>query len=260
MAHHPALSSLRPARDEYSDGTLMDEVTQLMLAAAELCPDDAEVHVSIGVLYNVSLDYASAQAHFLRALACPPADEGSSAYATLNKLGATLANANRSDEAVGLYARALQQRPTYARGWLNLGISFANLNKHSEAAKVRPCPLSAFPLLLRPPPFLCFSPLSFSPLCFLFISLHPPRPTFRPCTSTRARRTSGATCASSSRASRGWTSSRRAAGRTAGARPRWCGSWRRRWAWISSRSRARCRRGRGRGQWREWGRRRDARV
>lgn len=185
MAHHPALSSLRPARDEYSDGTLMDEVTQLMLAAAELCPDDAEVHVSIGVLYNVSLDYASAQAHFLRALACPPAEENSSAYATLNKLGATLANANRSDEAVGLYARALQQRPTYARGWLNLGISFANLNKHSEAAKVRPSLFSISPL-----PSLCFLPSSFSlfltPLfltpAFSPISLHPPRPTCRPCT------------------------------------------------------------------------------
>ena len=117
--------------DEYSDGTLLDEVTQLMLAAAAHAPDDAEVQISLGVLYNISLDYTNAIAHFRAAAATP----SGATYGTLNKLGATLANSNQSQEAISNYARSLQQRPTYARGWLNLGISFANLNKYSEAAK-----------------------------------------------------------------------------------------------------------------------------
>ena len=38
------------------------------------------------------------------------------------KLGATLANNNKSEEAIQVYAKALSERPTYARGWLNLGM------------------------------------------------------------------------------------------------------------------------------------------
>ena len=37
------------------------------------------------------------------------------------QLGATLANHNKSEQAVQVYAKALNIRPTYARGWLNLG-------------------------------------------------------------------------------------------------------------------------------------------
>lgn len=37
------------------------------------------------------------------------------------QLGATLANNNKSEQAIQVYARALNARPTYARGWLNLG-------------------------------------------------------------------------------------------------------------------------------------------
>ena len=39
------------------------------------------------------------------------------------KLGATLANNNKSEEAIQVYAKALSERPTYARGWLNLGMT-----------------------------------------------------------------------------------------------------------------------------------------
>ena len=42
-------------------------------------------------------------------------------YSLHNKLGATLANSNNSEEALTVYAQALNLRPKYARGWLNLG-------------------------------------------------------------------------------------------------------------------------------------------
>ena len=51
------------------------------------------------------------------------------------QLGATLANANQSLRAIPIYEKALQLRPNYARGWLNLGISHANGGNNLEAAK-----------------------------------------------------------------------------------------------------------------------------
>jgi peroxin-5 len=38
-------------------------------------------------------------------------------------------------EAIPYYARALKIRPLYARGWLNLGIAYANLGQYDEAVK-----------------------------------------------------------------------------------------------------------------------------
>lgn len=122
VQHNPALQNVTLQVDAFSDGTEIDNVTQLMLAAAEFSPDNAEVHTVLGVLYNVSMDYAAAARHFKIALSIRPND-----YALLNKMGATLANNKQSAEAIRYYAAALQQRPSYTRGWVNLGIAFFNL-------------------------------------------------------------------------------------------------------------------------------------
>ncbi len=67
--------------DEYSDGSLMDEVMQLMLQAhdwdqATSGPggqgSDADVQIVLGVLYNVSHDFDSATAAFRQALLSRP--------------------------------------------------------------------------------------------------------------------------------------------------------------------------------------------
>jgi peroxin-5 len=50
-------------------------------------------------------------------------------------MGATLANSNRAQMALPYYAKALEIRPRYARGWRNVGIAYANTNQYEEAAK-----------------------------------------------------------------------------------------------------------------------------
>lgn len=130
VQHNPKFHGLEIQVDEYSDGSLMDEVMQLMLQAQQFDPQDTDVHVVLGVLYNVSRDYDAAALNFRQAAEAHPNE-----YTTWNKLGATLANSSRSSEAIPAYHKALEIKPRYARGWLNLGISHANLGNYEEATK-----------------------------------------------------------------------------------------------------------------------------
>ena len=68
-------------QDEYSDGTLLDEVMQMMLAVLKQHPRDADVHTVMGVLYNVSNNFPAAAEHFRQAVGERPND-----YALLNKV------------------------------------------------------------------------------------------------------------------------------------------------------------------------------
>ncbi|KAF1793485.1 Leucine-rich repeat domain, L domain-like [Phytophthora cactorum] len=95
VQHNPKFHGLEIQVDEYSDGSLMDEVMQLMLQARAHDPSDSDVQVVLGVLYNVSKDYDAAVASFKAATDSRP-DE----YALWNKVGATLANSARSSEAI----------------------------------------------------------------------------------------------------------------------------------------------------------------
>ena len=111
----------------------MRDVERLLLRALEYdrtADAAADVYEALGVVYNVSRDYDAAADAFRRAIDVRPTD-----YQLRNKLGATLANGNRSDEALPSYREALSLKPKYARGWLNMAISHSNLHNYTEAAR-----------------------------------------------------------------------------------------------------------------------------
>jgi peroxin-5 len=55
-------------------------------------------------------------------------------YTLWNKLGATLANSMRSDEAIDAYIQGLDIKPNYVRALANLAISYSNQEMYEEAA------------------------------------------------------------------------------------------------------------------------------
>jgi len=111
----------------------MRDVERLLLRALDVdrtADAAADVYEALGVVYNVSRDYDAAADVFRRAIELRPGD-----YQLRNKLGATLANGNRSEEALPSYRAALGLKPKYARGWLNMAIGHSNLRNYSEAAR-----------------------------------------------------------------------------------------------------------------------------
>jgi peroxin-5 len=113
----------------FSAATEARDVEHLFAAAAEMDGANADVHVGLGILHNLSRSFDAAADDFTRALALRPDDEK-----LWNKLGATLANGNRSDEAVGAYNKALDLKPGFVRAQYNLGIAHTNLGDHGAAA------------------------------------------------------------------------------------------------------------------------------
>ncbi len=66
IQHNPKFYNLKLEYDEYSDGTLMNEVEQLMIRALTHSPNDPDVNLIIGVLYNVSQNLDEAVQCFLK--------------------------------------------------------------------------------------------------------------------------------------------------------------------------------------------------
>ncbi|KAI8087982.1 uncharacterized protein B0P05DRAFT_464757 [Gilbertella persicaria] len=121
---------------------LHDRVTDLFLTAARQAPDgqlmDPDVQVGLGVLFYGSGDLDKAIDCFFTALKGRP---NVSSYKSLfdyllwNRMGATLANNGRSEEAIDAYHKALELRPSFVRARYNIGVSCVNIGCYKEAAE-----------------------------------------------------------------------------------------------------------------------------
>ncbi|KAK0553196.1 Peroxisomal membrane signal receptor PTS1 [Tilletia horrida] len=112
----------------------LNRVTSLFLAAARegnaRGTIDPEVQVGLGVLFYSSASYEQAKDCFEAALSVRPND-----FLLWNRLGATLANGGKPEDAIQAYHRALELRPTFTRAIYNLSVSCLNLGAHQEAAE-----------------------------------------------------------------------------------------------------------------------------
>ncbi|KAK5126950.1 hypothetical protein LTR85_008308 [Meristemomyces frigidus] len=120
---------------------LHEKVTNLFLEAAQMNPEggnvDVDVQVGLGVLFYGSEDYDKAVDCFTAALDSTQHGalkrEGEE-HLLWNRLGATLANSGRSEEAIEAYNRALEIRANFVRARYNLGVSCINLGALEAAA------------------------------------------------------------------------------------------------------------------------------
>jgi peroxin-5 len=127
----------------FTDRLLLHEkVTNLFIEAAQLSPSgeqmDPDVQVGLGVLFYGVEEYDKAVDCFGAALASTESgatNSSSQVHLLWNRLGATLANSGRSEEAIDAYSRALSNRPNFVRARYNLGVSCINIGCFTEAAQ-----------------------------------------------------------------------------------------------------------------------------
>jgi tetratricopeptide (TPR) repeat protein len=132
-----------PADIGYSDRhNLHERVTNLFIQAAQLSPSgelmDPDVQVGLGVLFYGDEDYDKAVDCFSAALASTESGtttQRQQVHLLWNRLGATLANSGRSEEAIDAYSKALTLNPNFVRARYNLGVSCINIGCYPEAAQ-----------------------------------------------------------------------------------------------------------------------------
>lgn len=121
---------------------LHDRVTELFIQAAQLSPSgaqmDPDVQVGLGVLFYCAEEYDKAVDCFSAALTSTESgstNQREQLHLLWNRLGATLANSGRSEEAIEAYEQALTINPNFVRARYNLGVSCINIGCYPEAAQ-----------------------------------------------------------------------------------------------------------------------------
>jgi peroxin-5 len=121
---------------------LHDKVTDLFIRAAQMSPSgehmDPDVQVGLGVLFYCAEEYDKAVDCFSAALTSTESgtsNQQEQVHLLWNRLGATLANSGRSEEAIEAYVKALTINPNFVRARYNLGVSCINIHCYPEAAQ-----------------------------------------------------------------------------------------------------------------------------
>ncbi|KAF7376356.1 hypothetical protein MSAN_00051100 [Mycena sanguinolenta] len=131
-----AVAQYRAAHPEADSAPMAERFANLIQCLIEMARSaqgdtiDADIQIALAVLLNTNEDYAKAQDCFRTALAVRPDD-----WLLYNRVGATMANSGRAEEALQYYYRALELNPMYIRARFNLGISCINLRRFEEAAQ-----------------------------------------------------------------------------------------------------------------------------
>jgi peroxin-5 len=120
---------------------LHQKVTDLFMKAARMSPSgdtmDPDVQVGLGVLFYAADEFDKAIDCFEAALASTEngvVNQRQNLHLLWNRLGATMANSGRSEEAIQAYEHALELRPNFVRARYNLGVSCINMGVLPEAA------------------------------------------------------------------------------------------------------------------------------
>ena len=113
--------SLAGPTSSSSGETFLESLTNGFMEAARRGPGasisrlnrsiDPDVQIGLGVLFYNDAEYSKAVDCFMAALSVRPGD-----YRLWSRLGATLANSGRSEEAIDAYHKALEINPTFVRG------------------------------------------------------------------------------------------------------------------------------------------------
>ncbi|EDS35509.1 peroxisomal targeting signal 1 receptor [Culex quinquefasciatus] len=121
-----------PLASSLMGGPSLQDVQDLYIKAVQTSPSeiDADIQEALGVLFNLSSEYDKAVDCFRAAVQVRP-----NSSKIWNRLGASLANGNRSVEAVEAYQRALDIQPGFIRARYNVGIICINLKAYKEAAE-----------------------------------------------------------------------------------------------------------------------------
>lgn len=127
----------------FTDRALLHErVANLFIRAAQLSPSgehmDPDVQVGLGVLFYGDEDFEKAVDCFNAALASTETgivNQEGQVHLLWNRLGATLANSGRSEDAIAAYEKALMVNPNFVRARYNLGVSCINIGCYPEAAQ-----------------------------------------------------------------------------------------------------------------------------
>ncbi|KAI9662133.1 MAG: Peroxisomal membrane signal receptor PTS1 [Alyxoria varia] len=139
-----SISNFNPDIGFTDRAALHERVTALFIKAAQLSPDpstmDPDVQVGLGVLFYATDSFDRAVDCFNAALSSSESGMSNSRPANQlpllwNRLGATLANSGRSEEAIGAYEEALRLNSNFVRARYNLGVSCINMQCYEAAAQ-----------------------------------------------------------------------------------------------------------------------------